>query len=118
MKPVKPLTPPTAAEREQARVAAAALRAAIADPSSMGEHMVMHVDLGRPRRGEWREMWANLPGFLRINRNRYRHALLPGWEYARDEIRTEMISDLEALAERGERPSAATAEPLAAGASR
>jgi hypothetical protein len=46
-------------------------------------------------------------GFHRINgkRGRYIHALLPGWSYTQREIRAEMIPDLEALAERGERPT-------------
>lgn len=74
----------------------------------MGERTVAHVDLSRPRRGEWWETWANLPGFFRINRDRYIHTLLPGWEYNRSEIRSEMIPDLEALASRGVRPTEAT----------
>lgn len=100
----KPLPPPTLAEREQARAAAAALRGAIADPRTMGARIVAHIDLSRPRRAMWLETWANLPGFSRINGGSYRHACLPGWEYARGEIRSEMIPDLEALAERGVRP--------------
>ncbi|PMU89250.1 hypothetical protein, partial [Pseudomonas sp. GP01-A4] len=63
----KPLPPPTEDERRRAGEAAQALRAAIADPSTMGAKSTAHVDLARPRRGEWWESWANLPGFHRIN---------------------------------------------------
>ena len=94
-------------ERADAAIAARALRAAIADPSTMGEPQTLHLDYSRPRRAEWRTSWANLPGFVRVN-GHYRHASLPGWEYARDEIQAEMIPDLEALAERGVRPTEAT----------
>jgi len=97
----------TDADRQAARVAAAALRRAIEDPASMGEMHTMHLDLSRPRRGEWWTTWANLPGFSKVN-HRYRHDCLPGWEYQRDEIRSEMIPDLEALAEQGVRPKEAT----------
>lgn len=102
------LAAPTEAERAGAKIAAAALRAAIADPSTMGERSVAHIDLFRPRRGEWWETWANLPGFTRINGTRFTHRLLPGWEYTRADIVAEMIPDLEALAERGVRPTEAT----------
>lgn len=101
-------SPPTDQEREQARVAVAALRQAIADPSTMGKQSVMHIDLARPRRGVWLTTWANLPGFVRASGPIYSHVLLPGWEYRRHEIRSEMIPDLEALAERGVRPTEAT----------
>ena len=106
----KPLPPPTMEERERAREAAHALRTAIADPATMGAKTVAHVDLARPRRGEWWETWANLPGFARINgrRGHYSHSCLPGWNYTRAEIRSELIPDLEALAERGVRPTEAT----------
>jgi hypothetical protein len=96
-----PLPPPTEDERR---------RAAIADSTTMGERGVMFVDFSSPggrRRGECRETWANLPGFVRVGR-RYRHELLPGWEYRRAEVKAEMIPDLEALAERGVRPTEAT----------
>ena len=99
---------PTDPERASARAAAAALRAALADPSTMGARSVMHIDLRRPRRGEWHETWAGLPGFSRINGRSYQHALLPGWEYLRSEVRSELIPDLDALAELGVRPSAST----------
>jgi hypothetical protein len=109
---MKPLAPPTAEEREKARAAVAALRLAIADPATMGARSSIHVSLSRPRRGEWWTMWENLPGFARVGRTkasaRYSHTLLPGWEYARHEVVAEMIPDLEALAERGERPTQAT----------
>lgn len=95
--------PPTDAEREAAREAAAALRAVIARTLEPGESSTMHLDLSRPRRGEWWTTWKNLPGLTRVN-NHYRHACLPGWQYERSEIIPEMIPDLEALAERGERP--------------
>lgn len=104
----KSLPPPTDEERTQAGIAAAALLAAIANPETMGVKTVAHLDLARPRRGERWETWSNLPGFTRINGTRFTHALLPGWEYTRDEIRSELIPDLEALAARGERPKAAT----------
>ncbi|WP_375454806.1 hypothetical protein [uncultured Methylobacterium sp.] len=109
----KPLPTPTMPERADAAAAARALRAAIADPSTMGEPQRMHIDYGRPRRGEWHVSWSGLPGFTRISGThidgrRYQHACLPGWEYARHEIRTEMIPDLEVLAERGVRPTQAT----------
>lgn len=106
----KPLLPPTMEERAAAAICARALRVAIADPSTMGARAITHIDLARPRRGEWWESWANLPGFWRINgkRGRYMHDLLPGWTYARSEIRAELIPDLEALAEQGVRPTEAT----------
>jgi hypothetical protein len=109
---LKPLPPPTDDERRVAGEAARALREAIADPSSMGERSVMHLDLAHPRRGEWWDSWANLPGFWRIDgRNgRYLHDSLPGWTYARSEIVAEMIPDLEILAKRGVRPTEATSE--------
>ena len=103
----KPLPPPTMRERVDAAIAARALRAAIADSSTMGEPQCLHIDYSRPRRGEWITTWANLPGFSRVDGS-YRHASLPGWEYARAEVRAELIPDLEALAERGVRPTQAT----------
>lgn len=104
----KALPPPTEQERAEAGVAAAALSAAIADPTTMGARIVAHFDFARPRRGEWWENWANLPGFTCINGERFTHKLLPGWEYLRSEVRTEMIPDLLALAEHGIRPKSAT----------
>ena len=71
----------------------------------------MHVDLCRPRRAEWITTWPGLPGFVRVNGKggtTYAHAALPGWEYRRHEIKAEMIPDLDALAERGERPTMPT----------
>lgn len=105
---MKTLAPPTDQERAAAGVAARALRAAIEDTSTVGERSVAHIDLSRPRRGEWWETWQNLPGFCRINGSRFTHSLLPGWEYTRSEVRSEMILDLEALADRGVRPTEAT----------
>lgn len=114
----KPFAPPTSEEREQARAAATALQTAIANPSMMGAPQSMHVDYSRPRRGVWLTTWPGLPGFVRSN-GRYSHALLPGWEYARREVAAEMIPDLEALAERGVRPTEATtiflSQPVQAG---
>lgn len=102
------LLPPTETERADAAAAAAALRAAIADPSTMGERSAAHLSFSRPRRGEWWETWSNLPGFTRINGIRFTHRLLPGWEYTRAEILAELIPDLEALAATGVRPMEAT----------
>lgn len=107
----RPLPAPTDEERGLARAAASALRTAIVDPSTMGPVRSMHIDYCRPRRGEWLTRWANLPGFVRVDGRIFRHALLPGWDYARSEIRTELIPDLEALAERGVRPTEATRGP-------
>lgn len=73
----------------------------------MGAEQTLHVDYSRPRRAEWITTWANLPGFSRVN-GVYHHACLPGWQYARAEIKLEMIPDLEALAERGVRPTEVT----------
>lgn len=103
----KPLPPPTAKERSDALLAAEALRAWLDDPSTGGTRTVMHLDLSGPRRGEWWETWENLQGFKRVN-GRYRHALLPGWEYTGAEIALEMIPDLEKLATTGERPTEST----------
>jgi hypothetical protein len=94
-------------ERAVAAKAARALQAAIADPTTVGEKMVAHIDYTRAR-SEWITTWENLPGFMRINGGRYIHASLPGWQYSRREVQAEMIPDLEALAERGERPTEAT----------
>jgi hypothetical protein len=102
------LPAPTAEERILARQAAVCLRTALANPSLRGERTVIHVDLRRPRRGEWWETWSRLPGFTRVNGRAYRHALLPGWEYLAAEVRAEMIPDLDHLAETGERPKVAT----------
>lgn len=101
------LPPPTMEERQAARQAAAIMRAVIADPSKLGEPFVGHVDLSRPKRSYWFKSWASLPGLTLVN-GRYQHACLPGWEYSRDEIVKEMIPDLEALAERGRRPTEVT----------
>lgn len=99
--------PPTMRERADAAIAARALRAAAADPAAAGAPATVFLTLARPRRGERRTSWANLPGLVRVN-DAYHHALLPGWQYARAEIAAEMIPDLEALAERGVRPTEAT----------
>ena len=108
----KPLPPPTDEERRVAGEAARALRAAIADPTTRGAESVVHIDLARPRRGEWWTTWANLPGFVRVNGygGHYWHACLPDWTYTRREIVAEMIPDLEALAEHGVRPTEVTSK--------
>ncbi|GJD92878.1 zinc-finger-containing protein [Methylobacterium iners] len=103
----KPLPAPTMQERATAAEAARALRAALAEPAEWGEPGTMHADLARPRRGMWFTTWSKLPGLLREN-DRYSHECLPGWTYSRDELAAEMIPDLEALAERGVRPTQAT----------
>lgn len=103
----KRLPPPTMEERQKAREAAQALRAVADGTMPAGERMSAHIDYSRPRRAEWLTTWTNLPGFIRAN-GRFRHVCLPGWEYTRAEVRSEMIPDLEALAERGERPTEAT----------
>lgn len=108
MKRAPKLPPPTMQERADAAIAARALAAAIADPSTWGESSVMFLSLGRPRRGECHVTWANLPGFLQVN-DRFQHACLPGWEYTRAEVELEMIPDLRAIAEHGVRPCEVTA---------
>lgn len=102
------LPPPTRHDREAAAIAAEALTAALADPTTMGTRAVTFLDFGRPRRGECHITWSNLPGFLQVN-DRYSHASLPGWEYTKAEIALEMIPDLRALAEHGVRPCLPTA---------
>lgn len=99
--------PPTSAERERARAAAAALRRAIANPSTMGPRTTAHIGYRRPRRAEWITTSENLPGFSRVN-GEYYHTSLPGWVYRRSEVLSELIPDLEALAERGVRPTEVT----------
>lgn len=106
-KGIRPRTPPTDLERETAREAAKALRLALADKTTMGTESVVHIDYSRPRRAEWITTWSNLPGFSRVN-GAYHHKSLPGWVYSRREVILEMIPDLEALAERGERPTEVT----------
>ena len=76
----------------------------------MGKPDVIHVDYSG-RRAEWITTWPGLPGFMRADGSsgrRYTHVALPGWEYQRREIVSEMILDLEDLAERGERPTMPT----------
>ena len=101
------LQSPTMQERAAAAIAARALTAAIADPSTRGEPSVTFLDFSNPRRGECHITWSNLPGFLQVN-DRYSHACLPGWEYTNTEIALEMIPDLRALAEHGVRPCVST----------
>lgn len=101
------LPPPTMQERADAAIAARALAASFADPSTWGERSVAFLDFSNPRRGECHVTWANLPGFLQVN-DRFLHACLPGWEYTRAEVELEMIPDLRALAEHGVRPAVAT----------
>ena len=95
--------------RLDAAKAAAAIRAALADPATAGEPTVAHLDMSRPRRGVWIRIWPNLPGLmLDLGRRTYTHALLPRWEYTVREMRTEMIEDLERFATTGEQPTEAT----------
>lgn len=98
---------PTMVDRAAAARAARVLRAAQATPSRRGEKSVVHIDLSRPRRGVWVATFANLPGYS-IENGAHMHTLLPGWQYTEDEVWAEMIPDLEALAERGVRPTEAT----------
>lgn len=105
-----PATPP---DREAARKSAAAIRESIAHPKSAGVRSVIHIDMSRPRRGVWLFTWENLPGLsLDSGRRMYAHTLLPGWEYSILEMRTEMLDDLDLLAETGERPKVATAKKV------
>ncbi|POR42525.1 zinc-finger-containing protein [Methylobacterium sp. V23] len=108
-----PLPEPTEAERGAAAIAAVVLRAALSDPSLMGEASTAFLDFGSPRRGAVLRTWAGLPGFSLMS-GAYHHDLLPGWQYSMDEVAAEMIPDLEALAERGERPTQATSQGVAA----
>lgn len=96
-------------DREQARQSAAAIRAAIADPTTAGQAGVVHIDMSRPRRGLWFKTWSNLPGLmLDIAARQYTHTLLPGWQYTVREMRTEMLEDLDRFADTGEQPTQAT----------
>ena len=103
---MKPLPPPTPEERKAAAEAAKALRVAL-DGGEWGKPSTVHFSLSRPRRGVWMTTWANLPGFRRTGFT-YQHDLLPGWSYRQSEVKSEMIPDLEALAEHGVRPTEAT----------
>jgi hypothetical protein len=103
-----PPPPPTPEERAKAREAAAMLRLFVADPSCCGTPAITHMDLSRPRRGIWLKTWIPLPGFAMEFDVGFKHALLPGWSYTREELEAEMIPDLERLAETGERPTEAT----------
>lgn len=95
--------------REDARLAAAAIRAALMDRANAGDRSVVHLHLARPRRGVWLATWSNLPGLiLDCGRRSYTHILLPGWEYTPAEMRSEMIDDLDRFAETGEQPKVAT----------
>lgn len=106
------MSKPTESDRIKAGICALALRRAITDPSTMGEKQTMHVDLSRPRRGQWLTTWANVRGFMRVDCSVagtfYQHECLPGWVYGRDEIKTEMLPDLEVLERHGMLPKAAT----------
>lgn len=95
--------------RAEARTAALAIRAAIANRSNAGERSVAHIDMSRPRRGVWLVTWANLPGLcLDAGRRVYSHVLLPGWEYTVAEMKSELIEDLDHFALTGEQPKVAT----------
>lgn len=100
--------------RSEARLAALAIRAAIADRSIAGERSVAHVLMSRPRRGVWLVTWSKLPGLVMdAGRKVYMHVLLPGWEYTIAEMRTELIDDLDHFALTGEQPKAATTKEKA-----
>jgi hypothetical protein len=105
---MKPLPPPTPEDRAQAAAAAQALRQAWSTMATTGEKITFHVDLARPRRGEWWTVWSGLPGFIHRHGRGYTHVLLPGWVYSHSAIKSEMIPDLERLAATGERPTEAT----------
>lgn len=86
-----------------------AMRTFLCDPTTAGERSVAHLDLARPRRGVWIEMWSNLPGLMRDCRTgSYTHALLPGWQYTEAEMRTELVEDLALFAATGAQPKEAT----------
>lgn len=105
--------PATEADRVAARASASAIRASLVDKAAAGERATIHIDMSRPRRGVWLHTWENLPGLsLDIGRRMYSHTLLPGWEYSVREFRTEMLDDLDLLAETGERPKVATANKV------
>ncbi|WP_375408555.1 zinc-finger-containing protein [uncultured Methylobacterium sp.] len=112
-KRAKKLPAPTQEERDAARVSARLIKSAIMHPEEMGEPFTAHLDLSNPRRGLWITTWANLPGLCRTN-GLYSHELLPGWVYKPAEVLAEMVPDLEALAERGVRPTQATNQEVAA----
>lgn len=103
----KPLPPPTMEERQKAREAAKTLRGIVNGELPWGTPTRQFLDFSRPRRGECWTTWSGAPGFACVN-GRFRHDLLPGWQYTGREVSSEMIPDLEALAERGERPTEAT----------
>lgn len=100
----KPLPPPTMQERAAAAVSARQLKAVLGG-APRGDERTAFID--GTGRHECIRTWGNLPGFIQ-GRGGYRHVLLPGWQYKADEIGAEMIPDLEALAERGVRPTEAT----------
>ncbi len=82
-------------ERALAARAARALRAAIADPSTMGAAQSLHIDYSRPRRAEWITSWASLPGFSRrTGRHVLYHRLsLAGWEFSKS-IRVHSVANI------------------------
>lgn len=95
--------------RAEARTAALAICASIADRSAAGERAVAHILMARPRRGVWLVTWSRLPGLsLDAGRRMYSHILLPGWEYTVAEMATEMLDDLDHFALTGEQPKGAT----------
>lgn len=95
--------------RAEARTAALAIRAAIADRSLAGKRSVAHLLVARPRRGVWLVTWSKLPGLmLDAGRRVYWHTLLPAWEYTVAEMKTEMLDDLDHFALTGEQPKTAT----------
>lgn len=91
---------------------AASLREALAMGGKARRVCDCHLD-GRDFY-EWWYRFPVAPGLVRVERTPrrggahrivYRHDCLPGWEYSKREIVTEMLPDLERLA-RGEGPPA------------
>jgi hypothetical protein len=95
----------TEADRAAARVSAAQIRAALLDPEQAGKRIVALVTMARPRRAVRITTWSGLAGVTRWGAD-FMHDLLPGWACTPAEFKTEMLDDLDRLAETGERPTA------------
>jgi hypothetical protein len=94
--------------RHQARIAADALRQALATGwKTAGEPSTAHLLMARPRRSVWHTTWRDLPG-LAMDNDQFSHELLPGWSYTAEELAAEMLPDLEKFAATGEQPKEAT----------
>lgn len=65
------------------------------------------VLMARPRRTLRVVTWPGMPGVAMVG-GEFTHTLLPGWGYTAKEFRTEMLEDLDRLAQTGERPMVAT----------